>query len=169
MRVLFSSYLKANARAESYIVTTAIFPRFYTFTTGQEPQADTFTSTDQSLVLIQAELSLQISPSSLKPSNLVGMICASFTVSTAGKSIQPTLLARKIIMITQTALPWSIIAILSFSVGNNSVVLPFASVVLQYSAVSLCRLTTNAKVFPAFQDGTYCLSVYQNLQLHKEV
>ena len=92
------------------------FPTFlYAFTTGLDPRADTFTSfTDQSFALIRAEVSLQISSSSLKPSNLVGMICASFTVSAAGKSIQSTLLARKIIMITQRALSWSTVAILFF-------------------------------------------------------
>lgn len=132
--------------------------------------ADSFTSfRDWSFALIHAEASLEISSSSLKPFNLVGMICASFTVSAAGKSIQPTLLARKIIMVTQTALSWSTIAILFSSVGNNSVVLPFASTMLQYSAGSLRRLTTYAKVFLVFQDGTYCLRASQNLKLDKEV
>lgn len=119
-------------------------------------------------------MSLQISSSSLKPSNLAGMICASFTVSAAGKSIQPALLARKIIMVTQTALSWSTIAILFSSVSNNSVVLPFASTVLQYLTVfnsiqGLCRLTTHAKLILVFKDGTYCLRISQNLKLDKEV
>lgn len=42
-----------------------------------------------------------------------------YTVSAAGKSIQSTLLARKTIMITQMALSWSTVAILSSSVGDN--------------------------------------------------
>lgn len=144
------------------------FPTFlYAFTTGLDPRADTFTSfTDQSFALIHAEVSLQISSSSLKPSNLVGMICASFTVSAAGKSIQTALLARKINMVTQTALSWSTIAIPFSSVSNNSVMLPFASTVLQYSTVfnsiqRLCRLTTHAKLFLVFKDGTYCLRISQ--------
>lgn len=125
-------------QVQSQIWDNCNFPKFlYAFTMGQDLQADTFTSTDQSFALLHAEMSLQISSSSLKPSSLLSMICASFTVSAAGNSIQPTLLARKIIMITRTALSWSIIAILFYSVGNNSVVLPFASTVLQCSAVSL--------------------------------
>lgn len=126
-------------QVQSQIWDNCNLPRFlYAFTMGQDLQADTFTSfTDQSFALLHAEMSLQISSSSLKPSSLLSMICASFTVSAAGNSIQPTLLARKIIMITRTALSWSIIAILFYSVGNNSVVLPFASTVLQCSAVSL--------------------------------
>lgn len=122
-----------------------------------------------SFALIHAEVSLQISSSSLKPSNPVGTIYASFTVSAAGKTIQQTLLARKIIMVTRTALSWSTIAILFSSVGSNLVVLPFPSTMLQYSAVSLRRLTMHAKVFLIFQNGTYCLRISRNLKLDKAV
>lgn len=47
-------------------------------------------------------------------------LCLVYTVSAASKSIQSTLLAGKTIMITQTALSWSTIAILFSSVGDNS-------------------------------------------------
>lgn len=116
------------------------------FTTVQEPWPDFFTSvTEDSFALIHAEVSLQISPFSLKPSILGAVICASFTVPAAGKSIQPTPPARKIIMVTQTALSWHTSAILFSSAGSNSVIV---STMLQQSSV--CRFTTLRKGLPSF-------------------
>jgi len=126
----------------------------YAFTIDQDPRADTFnSSTDWSFALIHAEVSLQISSSPLKPSNLVGVISASFTVPAAGKSIQPALLARKIITVTQTALSWSTIAFFFFFSGQQ-----LSCALIRLNSASefswqLCRLTPHVKAFKVFKMG----------------
>lgn len=158
----FLNYLR-NARSESHIwdnsltVTTVTSPHM---PSSQYKSCEQISSlTEGRVPLTQAAASLQISPFSPKPSILGAMTRVSFTASAAGKSVQPTPPARKIIMVTRTALSWHTTATSFSSAENNSVI---ASATLECSSISVCKLTTHTKVFLVFQDEIYCLKINQN-------
>lgn len=143
----------------SLTVTTVTFLCLYMPSSQCRSSEQISSLTKGSFPLTQEEASLQISPFFPKPSILGAMTRVSFTVSAAGKSIQPTPPARKIIMVTRTALSWHTTATPFSSAENNSAI---ASTTREYSSISEYKLTAHTKVFPVFQDEIYCLKINQN-------